>query len=302
MKELVDVSAGLGKAAPEVDCERAGGCGAGDVDVAGGVEGHGEADVACGAELGLGEDVGCGRVGLEEAYAVFLVEEEVEVAGGVGLDGVELGVELAVGGAEEAGEDELLRAGERDALGGERLCGDEACEEKKRSPIDAGDGTACSASSEMWGLFAFDTLRVGMTTLFWSVGMLILLGEELKGETAEAGSEKSEGERFLHGCWLRAMRRCSLSLMFHVALRFRFSKLRKTLPKYYSFPFWEPIPPASCMSGARPRMCISRSNAAWLVYWIACMPRARAGAMFSARSSRKRMFAGGVLRPAMACR
>jgi hypothetical protein len=83
--------------------------------------------------LGLGEDVGCGRVGFEEAYAVFLVEEEIEVAGGVGLDGVELGVELAVGGAEEAGEDELLRARERIALSGERLCGEEVCEEEKRS-------------------------------------------------------------------------------------------------------------------------------------------------------------------------
>jgi thiamine monophosphate synthase len=42
----------------------------------------------------LGEDVCRGGVGLEEADAVFLIEEEVEVAGGVGLDGVELGVEL----------------------------------------------------------------------------------------------------------------------------------------------------------------------------------------------------------------
>ena len=64
------------------------------------------------AELRLGEDVGGGGVGLEEADAVFLVEEEVEVAVGVGLDGVELGVELRmIGGAAEAGEDELLRAG-----------------------------------------------------------------------------------------------------------------------------------------------------------------------------------------------
>ena len=93
----------------------AGGCGAGDVDVAGWVEGHGEADVACCAELGLGEDVCGGGVGLEEADAVFLVEEEVEIAGGVGLDGVELGVcgvcRIWICGAEEAGEDELLRAG-----------------------------------------------------------------------------------------------------------------------------------------------------------------------------------------------
>ena len=77
--------------------ERAGGCGAGDVDVAGGIERDGEAYVAFGAELGLGEDVGGGGVGLEEADAVFLIEEEVEIAGGVGLDGVELGAECAFG-------------------------------------------------------------------------------------------------------------------------------------------------------------------------------------------------------------
>jgi hypothetical protein len=34
-----------------------------------------------------------------------LIEEEIEVAGGVGLDGVKLGGVLAVGGAEETGED-----------------------------------------------------------------------------------------------------------------------------------------------------------------------------------------------------
>ena len=82
----------------------AGGCGAGDVDVASGVEGHGEADVAVCAEVGLGEDVGCCGVGLEEADAVLLVEQEVEIASSVGLDGVELGGELRVRGAEEAGE------------------------------------------------------------------------------------------------------------------------------------------------------------------------------------------------------
>jgi hypothetical protein len=38
----------------------------------------------------LGEDVGGGGVDLEEADAVFLIEEEVEVAGPVGLNGVEL--------------------------------------------------------------------------------------------------------------------------------------------------------------------------------------------------------------------
>ena len=92
--------------------DAAGGCGAGDVDVAGGIEGHGQADVACGAELRLREDVCRGGVCLEEADAVFLIEEEVEVAGGVGLDGVELGVKLCgIGRAEEAGKDELLRAG-----------------------------------------------------------------------------------------------------------------------------------------------------------------------------------------------
>ena len=40
--------------------------------------------------MGLGEEVGGGGVGLEEADAVVLVEQEVEVAGGVGLNGVEL--------------------------------------------------------------------------------------------------------------------------------------------------------------------------------------------------------------------
>ena len=64
----------------------------------------------------MSEDVGCGGVGFEEADAVFLVEEEVEIAGGVGLDGVELAL---IGDGAEAGEDELLWAGERIALSGE---------------------------------------------------------------------------------------------------------------------------------------------------------------------------------------
>ena len=45
-----------------------------------------------------------------------MVEEKVEVAGGVGLDGVELAL---IGDGAEAGEDELLRTGERIALSGE---------------------------------------------------------------------------------------------------------------------------------------------------------------------------------------
>jgi hypothetical protein len=65
--------------------------------------------------LRLGEDVGGGGVGLEETDAVFLVEEKVEVAGGVGLDGVELSVcrirRIWICGSEKAREDELLRAG-----------------------------------------------------------------------------------------------------------------------------------------------------------------------------------------------
>jgi hypothetical protein len=77
-------------------CDGAGGCGAGDVDVACRVDGHGEADVSLCAELGLREKVGRGGVCLEEADAIFLVEEEVEIASGVGLDGVELGIELRV--------------------------------------------------------------------------------------------------------------------------------------------------------------------------------------------------------------
>jgi len=65
----------------------------------------------------------------------------------------------------------------------------------------------------MRGFFRFDKLRVRRATLVWSVALRILLGEELRGETAEAGNEESERERFLHGRWLRAKRRCSLSLI-----------------------------------------------------------------------------------------
>jgi len=62
-----------------------------------------------GSELGLGEEVGGGGVGLEEADAVLLVEEEVEVAGSIGFDGVELGwIGGWTGRGAEAGEDELL--------------------------------------------------------------------------------------------------------------------------------------------------------------------------------------------------
>jgi hypothetical protein len=57
--------------------------------------------------LCLGDEVGCGWVGFEEADAVFLVEEEVEVAAGAGFDGVELAL---TGCGAQAGEDELLRA------------------------------------------------------------------------------------------------------------------------------------------------------------------------------------------------
>ncbi len=64
--------------------------------------------------MGLGEDGGGGGVGLEEADAVVLVEQEVEVAGGVGLDGVELA--LVRDGA-EAGE------GEARGLGAQRQAG-----------------------------------------------------------------------------------------------------------------------------------------------------------------------------------
>ena len=127
MKALVEVSCRDGEGCAGGGGDGAGGCGAGDVDVACGVECHGDADVACCAELRLGEDVGRGGVGLEEADAVFLVEEEVEIAGRVGLDGVELGIKLGVGlrvlvsRAEQAGEDELLRAG---VLCDERLGGE----------------------------------------------------------------------------------------------------------------------------------------------------------------------------------
>jgi hypothetical protein len=53
----------------------------------------------------LGEDVGGIGIGLEEADAVFLVEEKIEIAVGCGLNVVELAV---AGDGTEAGEDELL--------------------------------------------------------------------------------------------------------------------------------------------------------------------------------------------------
>ncbi|WP_433983210.1 hypothetical protein RBB78_17050 [Tunturiibacter empetritectus] len=65
--------------------------------------------------MSLGEYVGRCGICFEEADTVALVEQEVEVAGGVGLDGVELGVVrvggIGIRGSEEAGEEELLRAG-----------------------------------------------------------------------------------------------------------------------------------------------------------------------------------------------
>jgi hypothetical protein len=67
----------------------------------------------------LGEDVrGCG-IGLEETDSVLLVEQEVEVADGVGLGGVELAL---TGDRAKAGEDEVLRAL------GEELCGGESAQ------------------------------------------------------------------------------------------------------------------------------------------------------------------------------
>ena len=59
-----------------------------------------------GAELGFGENVRCGGVGFEEADSVFLIEEEIEVAGCVGFDGVELAL---AGEGTKAGENEVLR-------------------------------------------------------------------------------------------------------------------------------------------------------------------------------------------------
>ena len=76
-----------------------GGGGAGDVDVAGGIEREGEADISLCSKVSLGDDVGGGGVGLEDAEAVVLVDEEVDVAGGNGLDGVELA--LVGGGTAE---------------------------------------------------------------------------------------------------------------------------------------------------------------------------------------------------------
>jgi len=88
-KELVDESS-VGNCRARGSRERGRGGGSGEADVAGGVESQGETDVAGGSEEGLGED-GCGgRVDLEDADSVVLVEEQVEVAAGVGLDGVEL--------------------------------------------------------------------------------------------------------------------------------------------------------------------------------------------------------------------
>jgi hypothetical protein len=48
--------------------------------------------------LRFGENVGRRGVCLQEADAVFLVEEEIEISGRVGLDGVELRIEVGVRG------------------------------------------------------------------------------------------------------------------------------------------------------------------------------------------------------------
>ena len=87
--------------------------------------------------MGLGEDVGGGGVGLEEADAVFLVEEKVEVAGGVGLDGVELAL---TGNGMEAGEDQLLGV-----LGGQGCGGESAQTGKEES-----ESELCLRHYEVW--------------------------------------------------------------------------------------------------------------------------------------------------------
>ena len=115
-----------------------------------------------------------------------MIEEEIEVAGGVGLDGVELAL---VGDGAQAGEDELLAAG-GSVLGVAGL-GEEwrKKEEYRSSGIE--DETVRCASDETQGFFA--PLR--RTTSFF------YLGEEWRfgRDAAETGVEESERERRLHG-------------------------------------------------------------------------------------------------------
>ena len=59
--------------------------------------------------MGLGEDGGGGGVAFEDAETVVLIEEEVEVAGCVGLDGIELAL---IGDGAEAGLGEAGGLGE----------------------------------------------------------------------------------------------------------------------------------------------------------------------------------------------
>ena len=87
-----------------------------------------------------GEDGGRGRVGHEHADAVLLVDEEVEVALGADLNGVDL--PLVCDGA-EACEGELLWASGGQILGVQ--CGNESAEKQAGK---AEDQTAARAGEE----------------------------------------------------------------------------------------------------------------------------------------------------------
>jgi len=70
----------------------------------------------------LGEDLIGGGVGFDDADTVFLVVKEVEVAGGVDFDGVELTVAVTGAEASEGKVLSVLRGGEGAS------CGEEAAE------------------------------------------------------------------------------------------------------------------------------------------------------------------------------
>ena len=68
------------------------------------------------------------------------------------------------------------------------------------------------------------------------------LSEWLRDETAETGSEESEGERFLHGLLAAGGALVQPDLNYPwVMSRLWWKRLRKTLRRYYSFPFWNAV-------------------------------------------------------------
>jgi len=81
------------------------------------------------AKVNLGENICGGGVGLEDANAVVLIEKKVQVAGAVGLDGVELSL---AGAGEQAGEGEAGSL--RDATGQEH-CYEERADGESAKPL-----------------------------------------------------------------------------------------------------------------------------------------------------------------------